>query len=351
MEFNGGKNMKKLGLLILLIFFIASPVFACGECDSHTNINTSITDGNYSNSYIPPIDAPGCPNVCQDLPGALDYDGKSLSIFNYVTGEGYDCRKPRNNGYAVFPVCFCDKVNELEKDHEYGLVLEILTPGAAWYSQASITPEYIAVRSFPDETRICEDREPSNVTYLSYLYDNDRKTVIVTDTSANMLTNDLYLGVSIPPIVADQSVIPEGTVIKVRITLYDGELVCAPYCTEPLCNCTIPVAVMACWNDCCNVLPYFALGEGWWTGLAITNLSDHDGSVSVTYMQGDKLQMRVYKVKAREVKTIYVNGEDLPFTNCWAQANSGFSMRTFVIMGDGNQAYGYIGTTCSPCGD
>ena len=321
-------------------------VTSCGTCSEASSLDTVPS---FLNSYVSPTDAPSCPNVCKNLPGAIDYDGESLSIFNYSTGEGYDCRKPKNNGCAVFPVCFCEKVDELEKDHEYGLVLEIMTPGAAWYDFASITPVNIGVTSYADEEDICEGNDPTNVTYLDYIYDNDRKTVIVTDTSSTMLNQDLFLGVTIPPIVVDQSVVPEGTVIQVRITLFDGEKVCAPYCTTPLCNCTIPVAIMACWNDCCNVLPYMSIGAPWWSGIAITNISDHDGSVSVTYIQKDQKQMRVYKLEAGEVKTINVGGEDLPFTSCWAVVKSGFSMRTFVIMGDGQQAYGYLGTTCGAC--
>jgi hypothetical protein len=92
-----------------------------------------------------------------------------------------------------------------------------------------------------------------------------------------------------------------------------------------------------------------SIGEPWWSGIAITNISDHDGSVSVTYIQKDQKQMRVYKLEAGEVKTINVCGEDLPFTSCWAVVKSGFSMRTFVIMGDGHQAYGYLGTDCGAC--
>jgi len=346
--------MKKLILAFIIILMTASLVSAGAICPSKCNGGGGTEGGpsgqsTYPNAYIPPIDAPGCPNVCVDRPGAIDYDGESLSIFNYQTGEGYTCRKPKNNGYAMFPVCFCDKVDELIKHHPYGLTLEVMTPGASFYSEASIAPDMITVLSFKGKEDACGGAEPTSVSHLSYIYDDERESVIVTDTSTHLLTKDLYLGVLIPPIIVDQSVVPEGTVIKVRITLYDGKQVCAPYCTEPLCNCTIPVAIMACWNDCCATLPYLVTSGSWWTGIVIANLSDHDGSAAITYIQGDKAQLRVHQLKAGEVKAFVANQEDLPFGSCWAVVNSGFSMRTLVILGDGTQCYGYLGTSCNPC--
>jgi len=344
--------MKKILFFTLMIFMLAvGTSFAaececgCGGCGGPIGLGGATV----LNAYIPPIDAPGCPNVCQDAPGAIDYDGESLSIFDYGTGEGYDCRKPKNNGCAVFPVCFCDKVDELEKDHEYGLVLEIMTPGAAFYSEASITPDVIRVSSYEGKDDICEDGSPSNVEYLDFIYDDVRQTVIVTDTSSSLLNQDLYLGVSIPPIIVDQSVVSEGTIIEVRITLYDGEKVCAPYCTTPMCNCTIPVAVMACWNDCCATLSYLTTDQGWWSGIAITNISAHNSSVAITYISGSEKQIRVHQVAAGEVITISVSAEDLPFESCWAVLNSGFSMRALAILGDGNACYGYQATGCGAC--
>jgi hypothetical protein len=240
-------------------------------------------------------------------------------------------------------------VDELQKDHEYGLVFEILTPGASFYSEAGITPDMIAVYSFESEKDICENNEPSARSYLDFVYDNDRQTVIVTDTSTTLLTQDLYLGVEIPTIVVDQSVVPEGTVIKVRISLYDGEQVCAPYCTEPMCNCVIPVAVMACWNDCCATLSYLTSAEGWFSGIAITNISGHDSSVAITYISESAKQVRVHQIAAGQVASFSLASENLPFDTCWAVLNSGFSMRAMAILGDGNMCYGYQATGCGAC--
>ena len=292
--------MKKILIAVLMLMMVSVPVLAC-ECEC----NQCPTHDPGVNLFQPPSDKDviSCPNVCGRVPGSLKYDGESMSVVCPCTGEGFDCAQPKGQKLIPWFLCDCDKFAELENKEKLGVVIEILTPGVKFYSEADISPESIDIYGFESEKDFC-DNERSNHVNLEFNYDDgDRRTVIVTKASRHLFDHEqLYLGICLPAIEIDQRIVPLNTIVKIRISIYQDKYICGYECGAEVCPCIAPVAFLGCF-ECCSISGYLPVAEGWWAGIAVTNISNKESMVILSFANATGKQIKVITLAPNEVRT------------------------------------------------
>jgi hypothetical protein len=292
--------MKKILIAVLMLMMVSVPVLAC-ECEC----NQCPTHDPGVNLFQPPDDkdAITCPSVCGRVPGSLKYDGESMSIVCPCTGTGFDCTPPKGQKLIPWFLCDCDMFDELEVKEPLGVVIEILTPGVKFYTQAGINPEAIEIYGFKSEADYC-DGDSSNYQELPYHFDDgDRETVLVTKARRNLFkSGQLYLGICIPALEIDQRIVPLNTVVKVRISLYRNKYICGVSCGAEVCPCIAPVAFLGCF-ECCSISGYLPVGEGWWAGVAVTNISNKESMVILSFANATGKQIKILTLAPNEVRT------------------------------------------------
>jgi hypothetical protein len=335
--------MKKILIAVLMLMMVGVPVLAC-ECTCGCP-----THDPGANLFQPPDDkdAITCPTVCGRVPGSLKYDGESMSVVCPCTGEGFDCAKPKGQKLIPWFLCDCDKFSELENKEKLGVVIEILTPGCKFYSEAGITPESMDIYGFESEKDFCNNNS-SNVVSLGYAYDDgDRRTVIVTKASRHLFDHEqLYLGVCLPAIEIDQRIVPINTMVKIRISVYRDKYICGYECGAEVCPCIAPVAFLGCFT-CCSVSSYLTCDSNWWNGIAISNLENKNSMVILVFSSINGKQIKVLTLKPLEVRTFLPSQIGVTI-----DANSSLAIKSttntkLVTFGGGEQ--GIYAVTGEPC--
>ena len=335
--------MKRGLCLILMCVLLSGPVvFACGDAPS-TPVDISLL-------FAPTAEPVGsCGSYCPDKPtGTVDWTGDKVSIINLDTGDGF-CTPVSTK--ILWSLCDCDNADKIKIDGTYGFTIEITTPGARFETSAAIeTPELI-MSEYDSRVAMCAEATP--VTHaLNYHIDNsgelDYDDVVITESRKTLFTvGRLYLSFSrLPRIIIDERIVPYGTPITLKLGLYDASLVCAPDCSK-ICECTTVVAYMGCINECCAVTPYLPLEYGWWSGIAITNLTTHSGGVVIVFVTDEKKVVKHFDVGALGILTISVG--DYADKNCLAAIKSSFNMRVVSFGGTENMAFALPASSCSGC--
>jgi len=352
--------MKKL-LLTLMLLMLAVPVAAnqiCpGTCPGPTAQATPC------DSCVKPVDISGsfftstertinnCGMVCpgQGI-GQYDWDGDEVVTLDLTTGQGF-CKPPTPCLYWL--LCECDAADEIEVNGKYGITVEILTPGVEFESVASVDPPTVTMSEFEDKKAMCGGDNPVTQELLYHFTDGTHSVLVTNSYRGLFRRNSLYIAIcNLPRLIVDNRIVPYGTLIKVRLGLFDGNIVCQPDCSR-LCECTQAVALAACQDECCAILSYLPCGLNWWAGIAITNLDpDHAGSCSVAFVTSEGTKIKTYRLEAHSIQTILVNDEvegDSP--NAFAVIKSSFPMRAVAFGGDSNSAFALPATSCHPCGE
>jgi hypothetical protein len=334
--------MKKVLMVVLLIMFLAVPVMAC-ECQMCPTADNGI------NLFQAPTDkdAITCPRVCGRSVGSIKYDGESLSVVCPCTGAGFDCAQPKGQKLIPWFLCDCDMFDELEVKEPIGIVVEILTPGVRFYTDASIEAPAIDVYGFESEENYC-DGEYSNAVSLPYHFDDgDRKDVLITNARRNLFqSGQLYLGICIPPIVIDQRIVPINTVVKVRISLYRNKYICGVACGAEICPCIAPVAFLGCFQ-CCSISSYLPCDEGWWNGVALTNITTKESLAVMAFVGKSGAQVKIMKLAPGEVKTF--TPESIGVTveeNMFMAVKATTSIKLVTFGGCDAGVYALPGTPC-----
>ena len=335
--------MKKIFMLVVMIMMVASPILAC-ECACFCP-----THDPGANLFQAPNDKDmiTCPNVCGRVPGSLKYDGESMSVVCPCTGTGFDCAKPKGQKLIPWFLCDCDKFAELENKEKLGVVIEILTPGVKFYSEASIEPEALDIYGFESEKDYCKG-EDSNLVSLKYHYDDgDRRTVIVTNASRHLFNHEqLYLGICLPAIEIDQRIVPINTMVKIRISVYRDKYICGYECGAEICPVVCPVAFLGCFT-CCSVSSYLTCDPAWWTGVAITNLENVESMVILSFTSINGKQIKVLTLAPGEVRTFIPSQIGVNITANTSLAIKSTTNTKLVTFGGGAQGiYTIMGTPC-----
>jgi hypothetical protein len=343
--------MKKLILLFVLMFaMLAGPVFACGNnvCVGDCNVRPDCpTQPDVWGLFIPTTDktVADCGNICGNAIGQYAWDGESVMALDMTTGEGF-CKAPAK--CLNWLLCECDSADEIEVNGKYGFTVEILTRGAKFESVASTGPPVITLAEYESKTDMCEDGE-AMTRDLVYHFSDESQTVIVTKAYRRLFQrNNLYISLcDLPRIIVDNRIIPYGTPIVLRLGLYDGTIVCQPNCSR-MCECTHVVAFAGCFDECCSVLPYLPLDFNWWSGIAITNLSAHDGSVMIVFVSDTQKVIKHYDVPAYGIKTIAV-GSVITGNRAFAVLKTSFTSRVIGFGGDSVGCFALPATGCGGC--
>lgn len=263
----------------------------------------------------------GC-EMEQQATNYFDFDqlvsaGVEGSIQTY--GFGY-CEKANNR--AIFPVCDCPFAPEMVAEAVYELGMEILIDkdgdgvpesvgdnGVYWHN---VPADSIAVNTYGSQTEACSDYSNANAVtsgsfmgpfdYMPAAADTMHKTAFKNTPLAGggyeiSLDDDLYDAsnwvIDIPPMFADMTQVESGWDVYVKVCIYEtGSAggICAD-CES--CCFLLKVGTLCCPEDTPEnatstlIFPYLGKTDGaWWNGIAVTNLTDNDGTADVTLYEG-----------------------------------------------------------------
>ena len=341
--------MKKLLFLVVMCFLLAAPAaYSCGcevpppDCPQ---LQTPDSFGLFFASTDK--DIADCGTFCS-RPGLFEWDGESVVALDLNTGDGF-CRKPSPDGCLKWLLCDCEAVDKIKVNGKYGFTLEILTRGAKFESVASIEPPTITLNEYADKNDLCSDSEAISKP-LAYHFAEGGQTVIVTNSYRRIFDRDsLYISLcDLPRIIVDERIVPYGTPIIIRLGLYDGTLVCAPECSR-MCECTQVVGIASCFDECCYSIGYMPQEEGWWSGIAITNLSTHDGSAIIVFGDTDNREVVNISIPAMGIKAFTPASLGADFGNCWVLIKTSFTSRVSAFTGTSNMGYNVPVYGCGAC--
>lgn len=332
--------MKKFLLIVLIILFSINPIFAATN-----DINQLFAPGD------PTVDK-GCGSYCpDDRIGKVDWTGDKISIIDLTTGAGF-CNNSQPATQVKWSLCNCDASDEIEIAGSYGFSIEITTPGVSFEDAAYAGIPTITLREYKDKNDLCSNTAPSVKVLEFHLTNNgegiDPNNTLITTPRKNLFDfGKLYISFgNLPRIIIDQRLVPYGVPITLRLGIFDASKVCAPDCSY-LCKCQTIVAYMGCINDCCAVMPYLPLESGWWSGIAVSNISAHTGRIAVAFVNSNQKEIRNFDVGPFSILTI-VPGEYMD-KSCMAVIKSSFDMRVVIFGGTENMAFALPASSCSGC--
>jgi len=336
--------MKKVLMTLLLFVLLSVPAMAVSGvcCDKDCPKEPEVWG-----MFIPTTDKDikDCGSACGNAVGQYDWDGESIHMLDMTTGEGF-CKAPAT--CLNWLLCNCEAADEIEVNGRYGLTVEILTRGVKFESVASVNPPLITLAEFETQGDMCSGGD-ALTRELDYHFSDESQTVLVTNSYRRLFRrNSLYISLcDLPRLIVDDRIVPYGTPIMLRLGLYDGTIVCQPDCSR-MCECTQVIAFAGCFDECCAVLSYLPLDPGWWSGIAVTNLSGHDGSCVIAYLSDEEKTIKTYPVPAFGITTIAV-GNEVEGSRAFAVIKASFSMRAIAFGGDSAGCFALPATNCGAC--
>ena len=337
--------------------------------------------------------------------------------FDYELGSEYQggnyCDKHDVRG-IIFKVCDCEKIGEFNTANSYAIRLTIMEPaGGVYWTNSNVArgdvncyPDVAASDCPPaaplagDKVRIGTFEDPaltggdycldpcdasatkeavdyysltpgqtlfdtgSNTVDCCFTCDNNRVTTVQTCYYPMMQNLQSVLLIDIPTMVYDpnEADIKLGVSVKVKVEIVempDTGDICAGAC-KILCDCLVDVGTFSeCFSAQCSLcLPYLALGDGWWTGLALTNAWKGDVKATITFYADGESASKEVTVPAKSVEAINIGDVlaelDLPTDKpMYAGIISEHGLQGYVTIGYGLElAQGYLAPLgdCRGCG-
>lgn len=327
--------------------------------------------------------------------------------FDYELGSEYAggnyCATHDVKG-IIFKLCDCAKIDEFSTAKSYAIRLTIMEPagGVYWtnsnvargdmgcYTDATnvdcsgvtaLAGDKIRVGTFEDPALVGGDYclDPCDAsatkTALDYysmtqgqtLFDtttntddccftcgNNRVTTVQTCYTDLMKNLQSILLIDIPTLVYDptEADVQLGAPVKIKVEIVempDNGDICAGAC-KIMCDCLVEIGHFSeCFSGQCGFcLPYMALGDGWWTGVAVTNAQKATAKVKITFFADGQSAMKEIDIPAQSVETLNI-GDILAELNLptdkpmYAQATSDVSVIGYVTIGYGLElAQGYL---------
>ncbi len=224
------------------------------------------------------------------------------------------------------------------------------TPVALSYAPVDPTQKFYTMCSQDILDDCCFECEPEYMV-----------TAIQTCKAKILDIDEPVLLIDIPTFVYTPQVAKIGDTVKIKVTLVGGNEggdVCVD-CKE-LCSCIVEIGTFTscpCVHGCTYCLPYLtSLDSSWWSGFAFTNASKTKAATAtITFTAGNKSAVVYQSVPKGTVLTTALSayadqlGAFDPAESIFANV-TGID-QVFVIMGDNEQAYGYLGKfgNCSDC--
>jgi hypothetical protein len=335
-------------------------------------------------------------------------------IFDYELGSiengGY-CSTHDVQG-IIFKLCDCDKIDEFSTAKSYAIRLTIMEPagGVYWtnsnvarthpkdvancYTDATnvecgskpLAGDKIRVGSFrdpaltggdycldpcdPSATKIALDYysmtlgqtlfdTTNNTSDCCFTCGNNRVTTVQTCYTDLMKNLQSILLIDIPTLVYDpnEADVKLGVAVKIKVEIVEmpgKDDICEGGC-KIMCDCLVEIGQFSeCFNGQCHLcLPYMALGEGWWTGLALTNSTISNNKVTITFFADGQTASKDITVDALSVDALNI-GDILAELNLptdkpmYAKIVSDGALQGYVTIGYGLElAQGYL----APYGD
>ena len=174
-----------------------------------------------------------------------------------------------------------------------------------------------------------------------------------------------YLAFDLPSFAYKNTVVSEGDVVRVKVSIEIFERDC-PVCTgtwTEICSCTKTIGTFV---EDCNVqaatekcFPYVTgpdFGDNWWTGIAVSNMSDDAQAYTVNVFIAGQTGSFTVNVPANTVQTFMLSdyraelsGLDLTQNGYVQVSCENGKFDGFAMVGDQTQGMGYL-PRCGACG-
>ena len=326
--------------------------------------------------------------------------------FDYELGSEYTggnyCNTHNVRG-IIFKLCDCDKIDEFSTAKSYAIRLTIMEPagGVYWtnsnvargdmgcYTDATnidcsgqtVAGDKIRVGTFEDPALTGGDYclDPcdasatktaldyysmtptqtlfdtsSNTTDCCFTCGNNRVTTVQTCYTDLMKNLQSILLIDIPTLVYDPSEadVQLGTAVKIKVEIVempDNGDICAGAC-KIMCDCLVEIGQFSeCFSGQCGLcLPYMAFGDGWWTGVALTNAEKTAAKAKINFFVDGQSASKDIVIPAQSLETLNI-GDILAELNLpadkpmYAEIASDGSISGYVTIGYGLElAQGYL---------
>lgn len=157
--------------------------------------------------------------------------------------------------------------------------------------------------------------------------------------------------IDVPTFVYDPDLIEAGAEVTIRVQLKElGDCAdCPAYCTQYYC-----VGVFGCgavYDYCALCLPYVTAGADSWTGIALSNMQAANGDYTITFFSNGVEAYFSSEMDGMSTTTISVTNltdnlmgqaPSLDMNNMFAQVWATFPVDGFVLVGDPDEARGYL---------
>jgi len=303
--------MKKL--LVLLTLMVAIFGFTAGAFCALGDPICNSCKGALRN--VPCPAAVGQAGACA-IKG-FDYDD---AVANAAAGTTGYCNVlgGLENYRAIFNICNCANAAVFIPGKSVAVRMEILVNGltgerGAYFSGTAV-PATMDFDTFANSTAACAGVLPHAKTFgapsfwrgdgttavLPAALGVDTVCAIAAASRATILTTPASVytvlaadgpswWIDIPPVRIDPTVLKNGELISIKVSLYDPTLplpIC-PSCIQTICDCTIDIAQVCCTAVAPTSMlnfPYFtSLTTGdFWNGIAIANSSAAAGTCALT---------------------------------------------------------------------
>jgi len=282
---------------------------------------------------------------CTPTQGKIIYGpGETVPVeINYQTGVGY-CTPSVNTGGVIVDLSKCDNVNDLVPGSNYVLMLSMKTEGFTFLNPAAAATETeIAVKAFSSMDNLCAGTNANDIT-LTAMFNDDGSRIISNASNQFILVAHPYLLVTIPSFVYDNTEV-DGSDPVIEIDIIDANVICIT-CNAAICSSIFDLGSMSCDDTYSLLFPYGVCNDTeWWTGIALTNLTNHSGIANITVYIGGK-QINIAKtIKGNFIYSFSVDEilEDIDVVGntCYIEVKSNFNMDGVCIYGNslGQSAY------------
>jgi len=258
---------------------------------------------------------------------------------NYQTGAGY-CMPSENIGGVVFDINKCDKRDELVQGNDYILMLKIKTEGFDYLlCPVDATNTTIAVKAYESIHDLCNDEDAIEIELDATC---NKNRILSNSTDTLILDSHPYLLINIPSMVYDKNIV-DGSDLIVSIGIIDAGSICIA-CESAICAKEYNLGKMSCYGSL--VFPYGIYSDSqWWTGIVVSNLSDHVGIAKFTIVANGEKFDSLQSIEGNSVLAITVDqllgNHELDGNRCYVIVHSNFEMDGICIYGnpDGHSAY------------
>ena len=274
---------------------------------------------------------------CTTTSGTIEYATNTAppAKINYQTGVGY-CNPSINPNGVVLDLTKCENVNDIIVGEDYLIAIKIDTEGFEFVIPTAATPVSYAISAYSSYDDLCKHENGINLN-IKYSYADGETNNIISEVRNDLVySNYPYFLIEIPDFTYKSSAIDISDVVLVTVGFVDADSICVT-CGNAICKKTYNLGKISCVDSYTVIFPYALVHQdGWWTGIAVTNLTNANGSYKISVFTPTNIYIQNKDIEKYQVDTFLV--DDIVNKNyegtCWVKIESNFSLDGICFFGD-----------------